>query len=66
MIVRIVTVNVKPEKEESFEDATRKKHEDSLQERGVLRFDVLKDRDTPGRCYLYEACRDAAAMAAHK
>ena len=66
MIVRIITVNVKPGKEAAFEEATRKNHEGSLQEPGVLRFDVLKDRDTPQRYYLYEVYRDEAATSAHK
>ena len=66
MIVRIITVNVKPGKEAAFEEATRKNHEGSLQEPGVLRFDVLKDRDTPQRFYLYEVYRDEAATRAHK
>jgi autoinducer 2-degrading protein len=66
MLVRIITVNVKPGKEAAFEEATRKNHEGSLQEPGVLRFDVLKDRDTPRRYYLYEVYRDQAATRAHK
>jgi autoinducer 2-degrading protein len=66
MLVRIITVNVKPGKEEAFEEATRKNHEGSLAEPGVLRFDVLKDRDTSGRYYLYEVYRDDAAAKAHK
>ncbi len=66
MIVRIITVHVKPGKEAAFEEATRRNHEGSLQEPGVLRFDVLKDRDTPHRYYLYEVYRDEAATRAHK
>jgi autoinducer 2-degrading protein len=66
MIVRIITINVKPGKEGAFEEATKKNHERSLQEPGVLRFDVLKDRETPGRYYLYEVYRDEAATSAHK
>ncbi|NBB90620.1 MAG: antibiotic biosynthesis monooxygenase [Spirochaetes bacterium] len=66
MIVRIITVNVKPGKESAFEEATKRNHEGSLQEPGVLRFDVLKDRDTPRRYYLYEVYRDEAATRAHK
>lgn len=66
MIVRIITVDVKPGKEAAFEEATTANHEGSVQEPGVLRFDVLKDRDTPGRYYIYEAYRDEAATKAHK
>jgi autoinducer 2-degrading protein len=66
MIVRIVTVNVKAGREADFEDVARRNHEGSVAEAGVLRFDVLKDRETPGRYYLYEAYRDEAATRAHK
>jgi autoinducer 2-degrading protein len=66
MIVRIITVDVKPGTESEFEEATRRNHEGSVSEPGVLRFDVLKDRQTPGRYYLYEVYRDEAATAAHK
>ena len=66
MFVRIITVNVKAGKEAEFEEITRKNHEGSVAEPGVLRFDVLKDRDTPGRYYLYEVYRDEAATRAHK
>lgn len=66
MIVRFITVEVRPGKEELFEEATRINHRESLKEEGVLRFDVLKDSDTPGRYYLYEVYRDEAGVAAHK
>ncbi|MFW6216097.1 MAG: antibiotic biosynthesis monooxygenase [Alkalispirochaetaceae bacterium] len=66
MIVRLVTVEVRPGHEEAFESATKQNHRSSLLEAGVLRFDVLKDADAPGRYYLYEVYRDEAATAAHK
>ncbi|MFW5718205.1 MAG: antibiotic biosynthesis monooxygenase, partial [Spirochaetota bacterium] len=66
MIVRIITVNVKPGRESDFEAATVKNHEGSIAEPGVLRFDVLRDENNPGAYYLYEAYRDEAATVAHK
>lgn len=49
-----------------FITATRLNHEASVQEPGNLRFDVLQLAGDPVRFVLYEAWRDAAAMAAHK
>ena len=66
MIVRIITVKVKPGSEEEFEKATVSNHEGSVQEPGVLRFDVLRDRERTGTYYLYEVYRDEEATRAHK
>ncbi len=66
MIVRIITVCVKPGSEPAFERATTSNHRESMKEEGVLRFDVLKDNDVPGTYYLYEAYTDTAATIAHK
>ncbi|MFP4153884.1 MAG: antibiotic biosynthesis monooxygenase [Alkalispirochaeta sp.] len=66
MIVRIITVHVKPGAEATFEELTRANRLGSLGEPGVLRFDVLKDEDTPGTYYLYEVYRDVEATTAHK
>ncbi|MFP4431649.1 MAG: putative quinol monooxygenase [Spirochaetaceae bacterium] len=66
MIVRFVTVRVKPGSEADFEAATVKNHRGSVAEPGCLRFDVLKDASEEGLYYLYEVYRDEAATAAHK
>jgi autoinducer 2-degrading protein len=66
MIVRIITVSVKPGQEAAFEEETCKNHRGTIEEPGALRFDVLKDSDTPGRYYLYEAYRSEEAAKAHK
>ncbi len=66
MIVRIITVNVKPESVEAFEAETVKNHEGSLGEPGVLRFDVLRDTEQHDRFVLYEVYGDQAAVDAHK
>lgn len=66
MIVRIVTVQIKPGYEQAFEDATVANHRGSVREPGVLRFDVLKDGSARGRYYIYEVYRDDEATVAHK
>jgi len=66
MIVRIITVKVKPGREDAFERATVANHEGSVGEPGVVRFDVLRDDGNPGTYYLYEVYRDEAATVAHK
>lgn len=66
MVVRIITVHVKPERAAEFEAATTRNHHGSITEPGVLRFDVLRDRDQSGTYYLYEAYADEAATLAHK
>ena len=66
MVVRIITVRVKPGGEGAFETATLENRRGSVEESGVLRFDVLRDADAPGRYFLCEAYRDEAASAAHK
>ncbi len=66
MIVRFVTVRVKPGSEADFEAATVENHHGSVAEPGCLRFDVLKDASAEGLYYLYEVYRDEAATAAHK
>ena len=66
MIVRIITVRVKAGREQQFEKVTTANHYGSVQESGVLRFDVLRDNENPGTYYLYEAYRDEAATRAHK
>jgi autoinducer 2-degrading protein len=66
MVVRPVTVRVKEEHVEAFITATRKNHEGSLREPGVLRFDVLQCVAEPTRFLLYEVYRDEGAAEVHK
>ncbi|ADN02233.1 antibiotic biosynthesis monooxygenase [Spirochaeta thermophila] len=66
MIVRIITIQVAPGKEKEFEEVTRRNHRGSVQEPGVLRFDVLRSLDTPGKYVLYEVYTDEEATKAHK
>ena len=66
MLIVHVHVQVKPESVEAFKIATRLNAQASLQEPGVLRFDVGQQQDDPARFVLVEVYRDAAAAAAHK
>src|SRR5262249_21281808 len=66
MLVVHVHVRVRPDDVEKFLDATITNASASLQEPGVLRFDVLADEADPTHVVLVEVYRDAAAAAAHK
>jgi (4S)-4-hydroxy-5-phosphonooxypentane-2,3-dione isomerase len=66
MIVTIVNVHVKSENIEQFIKATIENHNQSTQEAGNLRFDVLQHKDNPSMFSLYEAYESAEASADHK
>ena len=66
LLVVHVHVRVKPGGEEAFRAVSLANGEASRREPGVVRFDVLGDREDPGRFVLVEVYRDAAAAAAHK
>lgn len=66
LLIVHVHVCVKPGAEEAFRAASLANTEASLREPGVVRFDLLADRDDPSRFVLVEIYRDAAAAAAHK
>jgi autoinducer 2-degrading protein len=66
MTVTFVHVQVKPDFIESFIEATRENHEQSVKEPGNFRFDILQDAVDPGKFILYEAYEHQEAVAAHK
>jgi len=66
MLVVHIQVHVKPEFIESFIAATLVNARASLQEPGVVRFDVVQQADDPSRFVFVEVYRDAAASLAHK
>ena len=66
MTVTMVHVLVKPEYVDSFIDATRANHENSIREQGNFRFDILQDANDPCKFVLYEAYDSESAAAAHK
>jgi len=66
MFIVHVYVQVKPEHLEAFKAATVVNARASVQEPGILRFDVVQQTDDPSRFVLVEVYRDAAANAAHR
>jgi (4S)-4-hydroxy-5-phosphonooxypentane-2,3-dione isomerase len=66
LLVVHVHARVKPGGEEAFRTASAANAEASRREPGVVRFDLLADRDDPSRFVLVEIYRDKAAAAAHK
>lgn len=66
LLIVHVQVRVNPGDEAAFCRASIANAEASRGEPGVVRFDLLADRDDPSRFVLVEVYRDAAAAAAHK
>eukprot|EP00123_Amoebidium_parasiticum_P007091 comp17871_c0_seq1/m.18067 comp17871_c0_seq1/g.18067 ORF comp17871_c0_seq1/g.18067 comp17871_c0_seq1/m.18067 type:complete len:108 (-) comp17871_c0_seq1:372-695(-) len=61
-----VFVHVKAGTEEAFKAASLENARNSVQEPGIVRFDVLQQQDDPTRFVLVEIYRDDKAPAAHK
>ena len=66
MIVTLVYVQIKSEFVNVFIEATRENHENSVNENGNIRFDILQDANDPAKFVLYEAYTTEQAVAAHK
>ena len=66
MFIVHVQIRVKPECLEAFKAATLVNARASVQEPGIVRFDVVQQADDPQRFALVEVYRDAAANIAHK
>jgi autoinducer 2-degrading protein len=66
MLVVHVHVRVRPGDVERFLEATVANARASIEEPGVLRFDVIADEADPAHVVLVEVYRDAAGAAAHK
>jgi quinol monooxygenase YgiN len=66
LLIVHVHVRVKPGGEEAFRAASLANAEASRSEPGVVRFDLVADRDDPRHLVLVEIYRDAVAAAAHK
>jgi quinol monooxygenase YgiN len=61
-----VHVHVKPDSIDAFIAATRANAVASLQEPGVVRFDVMQEVEDPARFVLVEVYRNPTGAAAHK
>ena len=66
MIVRAIRVSVKKEFITDFEKATVANRAGSIEETGVLRFDILKSAETEGEYFLYEVYDSEEATLNHK
>lgn len=66
MHVTLVHVHVKPEHIDAFIAACKLNHENSTQEPGNCRFDILQSNENPNKFVLYEAYASAEDAAAHK
>ena len=66
MLVVHVFVRVTPESVDAFAAATRANARESVQEPGVVRFDVVPQADDPTRFVLMEIYRTADDPARHK
>lgn len=62
----IVDIRVVEGKSDEFIAASLENARHSLQEPGVLRFELLRSEEQPERFALVEGYRDAEAQAAHK
>ena len=66
MFIVHVHVHVKDGSLDAFTAATLDNARHSVEEPGVIRFDVVQQQDDPTRFVLVEIYRDADAPAAHK
>jgi autoinducer 2-degrading protein len=66
MIVRLISVWVKPEFREEFIRVSIENHRNSIKEKGNLRFDILQDKNDPNKFVFYEAYESEEASNAHK
>ena len=66
MIVRIIDVQVNKQSVEEFKRISVQNREGSIQEQGVLRFDVLQSDSDPQHFVLFEVYRDKQATLDHK
>ena len=66
MLIVHVHVHVKPEFVGSFRDACIENALNSVQESGIVRFDVIQQRDDPARFILIEIYRTPEDPAKHK
>lgn len=66
MHIVLVHVHVKPEAVDAFKAASLENARNSIQEAGIVRFDVLQQADVPTRFVLVEVYRSAEDPPRHK
>ena len=66
MIIVHVYLHTKAEMLNDFKEATVKNANNSIKEPGIIRFDVLQEKDEPSRFLLVEIYKNETAISAHK
>jgi len=66
MLIVVVEIHVQADAVPAFREATLANARASVQEPGIVRFDVIQRKDDPTRFVLIEAYRTPEAPAAHK
>ena len=66
MIQIIVRIEPKPDKVDAFLELATHDARNSRKEPGCLRFDVLRQNDSPARFAFYEVYKDEDAVKAHQ
>ena len=66
MLIVHVHVHVKPEFVDAFREATIRNANQSVQEPGIARFDIIQQQDDPTRFVLVEVYRTADDPTRHK
>ena len=66
MLIVHVLIHVKPDCTEAFKKASLENAHHSIQEPGILRFDLIQQTDDPTRFVLIEIYRTTEAPAQHK
>jgi|SRR6516165_6102090 quinol monooxygenase YgiN len=66
MLIVHIDVHVKPESVEDFRLATLENARASVQEPGIVRFDVMQHQDDPSRFIFIEVYRAPEGQAAHR
>lgn len=66
MLIVHVFIHVKPEYVGTFKEASIENAENSIQEPGIVRFDLIAQQDDPTRFVLVEIYRTAEDPAKHK
>ena len=66
MVIVHVFIHVKPDCIDAFKNASYDNARNSIQEKGVARFDVIQQQDDPARFVLMEAYQSEAATSDHK
>lgn len=66
MFAMLVEINIKEGKEQEFLEVFERNYIGTRQEKGNLRFDVLRDPEIRTRFYAYEVYEDENALAEHR